>query len=50
MTLLNRLRILFGEEICEYCGSSCVIQRGFDETNHRHECMDCKKQTMVLRL
>lgn len=50
MTFLNRLRILFGAEICEHCGSSNVTQRGFPETNHRHECHDCHKETVVLRV
>jgi len=40
----------FGSEICEHCGSLKVTQRGFEETNHRHECLHCKKTTVVLRL
>ena len=50
MTLINRIKIMLGSEICEYCGSSNVTQRGFEETNHRHECEDCKKETVVLRV
>lgn len=50
MTFLNRIRIMLGEDICEHCGSSNVIKWGFEDWNHRHECTDCKKETVVLRV
>jgi hypothetical protein len=50
MTLWNRIKIALGAEICEYCGTANVTQRGFEETNHRHECRVCGKETVVLRV
>jgi len=47
MTFINRIRM---SEICEYCGSENVTQHGFEDTNHRHECRVCGKETVVLRV
>lgn len=38
-------RIFFGAEICPYCGSKNVIQRGYEGVNHRHDCKDCRVET-----
>ena len=46
MILWNQLKIFFGSEICELCGSSNVLQQGF-EHNHRHHCLDCGHITVV---
>jgi len=50
MTLINRIKIFLGSEICEKCGSENVKQCGFEETNHRHECKKCEHVTVVLRV
>jgi len=50
MTLINRIKISLGSEICEKCGSENVLQQGFEETNHRHYCGDCEHTTVVMQV
>lgn len=34
-------------EICPECGSTEVVQRGFEHWNHRHECHRCGKEVKI---
>jgi len=49
MTLINRVKIYFGAEICEKCGGNDVLQQGYEELNHRHYCRYCGHETVVTR-
>nr|WP_319375834.1 hypothetical protein [uncultured Methanoregula sp.] len=33
--------VVAGEPVCPSCGSTQVIERGFDGYNRRHDCMEC---------
>ena len=46
-SLITKIKVFFGWEICPQCGSSHIITRGFEGSNLRYECYDCKQTTYI---
>jgi transposase-like protein len=47
MTLLTSIKVWLGYEICPQCGSSNIIVRGFENSNLRYDCQDCRIVTYI---
>ena len=47
MTILAKIKVWFGYKICPQCGSSNIIVRGFENSNLRYDCQDCRKVTYI---
>jgi transposase-like protein len=39
------LQVFLGSPICPECGSSNIVERGYEGINHRHDCKDCGIKT-----
>jgi transposase-like protein len=46
-SLIAKIKVFFGYEVCPQCGSSNIIRHGFEGSNLRYGCQDCKKITYI---
>lgn len=46
-SLVAKVKVFFGWEICPQCGSSHIIKHGFEGSNLRYDCQDCHQETRI---
>jgi transposase-like protein len=47
MSLITKIKVFFGAEVCPHCGSKDIIISGFENVNLRYKCKQCETTTYI---